>query len=271
MENNENVKLFYSTDFNEDERAGRETLEYARSKEIISRYLCEGLMDIADICGATGAYAFWLAEMGHRVHLLDLAEKHIEIARQKSAKNGIKLISYSCADARCLPYENESMDMVLLMGALYHFRSKEARIKCLSEAFRVLRKGGTLICTVMNRYNYLISSMKYGHLERLGIEPIKQALSTGVFDNTSYTRLPLSYGHTPQEIVGEMTEAGFGEIRQVAVEGLANAMSNNTLPANKEEAAQLMQGIALVESVPELIGVSRNIISVGIKTGDMTP
>ncbi|MCL2285472.1 MAG: class I SAM-dependent methyltransferase [Firmicutes bacterium] len=266
MENNDAVKSYYADVFNENERELRETLEFARSKNIISRFLHSSSMDIADICGGTGAYAFWLAEMGHIVHLLDLAENHIEIARQKSIEKSVELASYTCADARNLPYENESMDMVLLMGALYHLQSKESRMKCLQEAFRVLKKDGIMICTVMNRYNFLISSMKYRHLiDAMGLEPIKQALYSGIIDNNAYTKLPLSYGHTPEEIVCEMTESGFVNIVQVAVEGIANALGNNTLPTDDKEAKQLISCIELVESVPELIGVSRNIISIGTK------
>ena len=266
MENNNDVKTFYGN-VKEDERLGRETLEFIRTKNIICRFLYCDSMEIADVCGATGAYAFWLAKMGHRVHLLDLAENHINLAKQHSIEKGIDLESYSCADARSLPYENESMDMVLLMGALYHLQSKESRIKCLTEAFRVLKKGGVFLCTVMNRYNYLISSLKYSHLrEKINIETIKHALSTGVYDNTSYTMLPLAYGYAPGEIVLEMTETGFKDIAQIAVEGIANALSDNTLPLDEAEAERLIKCIELLESVPELIDVSRNIITVGKKS-----
>ena len=265
MEDNNSVKTFYGN-AKEDDRLGRETLEYTRTKSIVSRYLCCNSMEIADVGGATGAYSFWLAKIGHQVHLLDLAENHIEIAKQRSVEKGIKLASYSCADARSLPYENESMDMVLLMGALYHFQAIESRMKCLTEAFRVLRKDGVLLCTVMNRYNYLISSLKYSHLrEKIGLDSIKHALSTGVYDNTAYTSMPLLYGYTPREIFLEMKESGFDDITQIAVEGIANALGDNTLPLDENEAEKLIKCIELVESVPELLGVSRNIITVGKK------
>lgn len=265
MENNQNVKDFYKNKIKEEEREGRETLEFTRSKIIIRRHLSESIMDIADVGGATGAYSFWLAGMGHRVHLLDLADNHIDIAKQKSQDNGILLASYSCADARELPYKKESMDMVLLMGALYHFRLKESRMKCISEAYRVLRNGGVFICTVINRYNYLIAPMKYTHLiESMGLEPIEEALATGISDNPNFS-LPLSYTYTPSEITTDLIESGFTNNKLIAVEGIANAISNNQLPENKGEAARLLRCIELAESVPELVGVSRNIIAVGSK------
>jgi ubiquinone/menaquinone biosynthesis C-methylase UbiE len=223
-------------------------------------------MDIADIGGATGAYAFWLAGMGHRVHLLDLAQGHIDTAQKKSLELNIPLASLSNADARALPYESGCMDMALLMGALYHFRERESRLKCLTEAFRVLKNGGVLLCTVINRYNFIIAPLKYKHLmENVGPGPIEQALATGIMDNANYSILPLSYCHTPGEIVFDLGEAGFGIVGLIAVEGIANAMGDNRLPEDELEAAQLLKCIEMTESVPELIGVTRNIIAVGIK------
>ncbi|MCL2404822.1 MAG: methyltransferase domain-containing protein [Defluviitaleaceae bacterium] len=262
MENNNPVINYYENSYNEDEREGREAIEFARSKTIIARYLKGRNMEIADVCGATGAYSFWLADMGHQVHLLDLVPGHIKVAQQKSHDNGIVLASYSCADARELPYESESMDMVLLMGALYHFQSKESRLQCLVEAFRVLKKGGIFICNVMNRYNYLISSLKYNHLmEHMGLEPIKEALQTGINKHPAYTSLPLLYGHTPSEISSEMTEAGFDNVELTAVDGIANVFGHRA--ENEKDFDLLLSCIELTESAPDLMGISRTIIATG--------
>jgi ubiquinone/menaquinone biosynthesis C-methylase UbiE len=159
-ENTEKVKNFYFN-YNENDRLESQTTDFIRSKQIISRYLFDNKIEIADVGGGTGPYSFWLAEKGHNVHLLDVTPKHIEIAKQKGKTNKISLSSYTCGDARELPYENESMDMVLLMGPLYHFQSQESRAKCLTEAFRILKNGGHVICTVINRYTILVSTIKW--------------------------------------------------------------------------------------------------------------
>jgi len=258
MENNDKVKAFYE-DYKEDEREGRESLEFLRSKDIISRYLAKPDMEIADVGGATGAYSFWLAEMGHRVHLLDLAPNHIEIAKQKGQGKGLALSSYSCADARELPYEDQSMDMVLLMGALYHLQSPEARARCLSETFRILKPGGLILCTIMNRFALVIASQKYKLFDSYSREYIENSFKTGIHDKASF------YAHTPDEIISEMTSAQFESIQLIAVEGIGNALTNNQVPEDKREAARLLWCIELTETVPELLGASRNIIAVGRK------
>ena len=77
-------------------------------------------MSIVDIGGATGVYSFWLASQGHEAHLLDLTPKHIEQAREKAENTGVELAGYHCADARELPFADESFDLALVMGPLYH-------------------------------------------------------------------------------------------------------------------------------------------------------
>jgi ubiquinone/menaquinone biosynthesis C-methylase UbiE len=254
MENNINVKKFYENNFNENEREELETLEFTRSKDIIGRYLMSDQMEIADICGATGAYSFWLANMGHKVHLLDLVENHIEIAKRKSQKIDLALASYSCSDARKLPYDNNSMDLVLLMCALYHLHFEEDRIKCLTEAFRILKPGGKIICTVISRYNVVISSLKYKLFDEYKKDYVEESMKTGIHEKANF------YQHTPKEIINEVQRAGYEFVELIAVEGIGNALSNNKIPENNREADRFLWSIKLTESIPELIGVSRNII-----------
>jgi len=262
LEENEKVKYFYDT-INEDERLIKQTLEFTRSKNIISRYLPDGSnMEIADIGGGTGHYSFWLAEQGHNVHLLDVTKKHIEKAKQRSKTDNISLSSYTCADARDLPYHNKSMDLVLIMGALYHLQSHESRSQCLNEAFRTLKRGGHIICTVISRYTVLVSSLKWNLFHIYDLDTLKKIIETGKVEGFTF---PQAYFHTPNEIITELTTAGFKGVHTVAVEGIANAFGDYSLPTDEKEASRLLECIELVESTPELLGVSRNIIAIGKK------
>jgi len=261
LEENDKVSSFYEN-VNEDVRLEKQTLEFTRSKNIISRYLFSDGMEIADIGGGTGPYSFWLAEQGHNVHLLDITQKHIEIAKQKIKTDNIALSSCICADARNLPYQNESMDCVLIMGALYHLQSQESRAKCLSEAFRVLKRGGHLLCTVISRYTVLVATLKWNLSHIYGLDTLKRIIETGKVEGFTF---PQAYFHTPNEIINELSTAGFYNTHTIAVEGIANAFGDHGLPADENESARLLQYIELVESTPELIGASRNIIAVGKK------
>ncbi|MDR2897753.1 MAG: class I SAM-dependent methyltransferase, partial [Spirochaetaceae bacterium] len=144
MDNNK-VYQFYETQFDEGGRFASNPLEYIRSQEIIKRVLTKPHCMIADIAGAVGAYSYWLTELGHKVHLLDLSPKHIEQAKAYGEKHNIELSSLTCGDARQLPYGTNTFDAALLMGALYHLQESDDRMKCIAECHRVLKPGGKAI------------------------------------------------------------------------------------------------------------------------------
>ncbi len=57
-------------------------LEFARTQELILRYLPPAPAVIVDAGGATGVYSFWLAGLGYKAHLVDIVPRHIEQAAQ---------------------------------------------------------------------------------------------------------------------------------------------------------------------------------------------
>ena len=183
MEDNGEVKKFYEEQCDESRRELVAPLEFIRTKSIVSRYLTENEMNVADIAGGVGVYSFWLAGLGHRPHLLDLARNHIESAKKRSDKTGVRLASYTCADARRLPYEDGSMDMALLMGALYHLRKRGERLKCLYEAGRVLKRNGALLCTVQSKFAPMIGIYKWRHIDGKNMALIDETLKSGNYDN----------------------------------------------------------------------------------------
>ena len=131
---------FYENKYSEDERLKRHRLELIRTQEIISRYLTHGI-DIIDIGGATGVYSLWLASQGYNVTLFDIVPKHIETARAKALEMNIHLTCL-LGDARNMPLGNESYDVALNMGPLYHLQEYTDRLKALKETFVLLEKAG---------------------------------------------------------------------------------------------------------------------------------
>jgi len=261
------IKEFYES-YNEDGRLTRHDLEFARSKEIISRYLTKEEMKIADIGGASGVYSFWLASLGHNVHLLDLTPKHIEQAKAKAESTGVRLSEYLCADARQLPFENESFDLVLEMGPLYHLQSRDDRIAVLRESHRVLRKGCPVICAVISRYASMIDGFKFALAKDKEFrEILANDVVTGCHNNPKNipNYFTTAYLHLPSEIKDELEESGFSNIELIAVEGFANALNTDELFRDQDIAPYLLEYLRKTESAPELIGISGHIIAVGRK------
>jgi len=264
--NNDAINDFYENKYNEDERMVREPLEFLRCKEIISRYLSPNIMEIADIGGATGVFSYWLASMGHHVHLLDYVPSHIEQAKAKADKFGIALASYTCGDARQLPYDDSQFDLILEMGPLYHLQNKEDRIRCLVEAERVLKNEGIIICEVISRYVNLLEVFQ-GDLidDKSFVEILDENLATGKHSPGETSFFTTAYFHTKAEIINEMEAAGFNEISVIPVEGFASVLDVSAHFQNEQRKELLLKYIRETENIPELVGISGHLMAIGKK------
>src|SRR2546422_9517184 len=81
---------------------GTSSLEYYRTKRILSRSLPRRRATILDIGGGPGRYSFWLAGKGHRVHLVDAIPLHIRQAPDAQRRASRRLASIRLGDARNL-------------------------------------------------------------------------------------------------------------------------------------------------------------------------
>ena len=245
-------------------------LEKVRTQEIILRYL-KTSMNIADIGGATGAYSFWLHDMGHRVHLLDAAEFHIETATKISITENKPLASISMGDARQLPYDDEQFDLVLLFGPLYHLQEKEDRVKSIAEAKRVLKKGSVLLAATITRYASLFDGFWQGFIDDPAFENIlKQDLEDGNHSNPVNHPMYFTdaHFHTQEEIEDEFTTAGFTKFDTIAIEGFGWLTPNFMKRWNDDESRnKMLDYIRQTENDPVMVGISAHVMTIAMKSG----
>ncbi|MBZ0283955.1 MAG: class I SAM-dependent methyltransferase [Anaerolineae bacterium] len=135
-------------------------LELIRSQEIVLRYLPKPPAVVMDIGGGAGIYAFWLAELGYTVHLIDLIPLHIEQANATTTNH--PLASGTVGDARHVNFPDASADAVLLFGPLYHLTERVDRIQTLREAWRLLKPSGLLFAATISRFASLMDGLKTG-------------------------------------------------------------------------------------------------------------
>jgi 2-polyprenyl-6-hydroxyphenyl methylase/3-demethylubiquinone-9 3-methyltransferase len=105
-----------------------------------------GALDVADIGCGPGTQSFLWAELGHRVHGLDVSEHFVVLARERAAAAG-RQMEFQIGSASRLPWADGSMDVCLAIELLEHVPDWE---QCLDEFTRVLRPGGALFLTTTN-------------------------------------------------------------------------------------------------------------------------
>ncbi len=248
---------------------GTSNLEFERTKHIMSRYLPRKSIRILDVGGGPGRYSLWLAEMGHSVHLVDVTPLHIQQARELDKRSKHHIASISLGDARDLEFDDNSVDIVLLFGPLYHLVRKNERLKALSEARRVLKPSGLLFAAAISRFtSALDGSFQEFIQDRNFMRIIKQDLRTGQHRNP--TNKPeyftTAFFHHPNELAGELRKAGFKNVKVYAVTGFAWLLPKfSKIWKNPKLRELLMTFLDQTELEPSLLGQSDHLLATGRK------
>jgi len=104
-------------------------------------------MNVLDIGCGTGNYSIKLANMGLIVTGIDISNKMLEVAREKTVKRNLN-INYQNMDIYDLKFENDKFDFVFTMAAFEFIDNPE---KAINEMFRVLKKDGYLLIGTINK------------------------------------------------------------------------------------------------------------------------
>jgi len=255
--------------------SGQGELERLRTQAIFTRELPSPPAAVFDIGGGAGIHAFWLAQRGYQVHLIDPVELHLEQARSHETASGVALASIACGDARMLEIACGIADAVLLLGPLYHLTERRDRIQALSEAHRILRPKGILLAAAISRFASLIDGLSRGFFRDGAFREIVTAdLYSGQHRNSTNNPLyfTTSYFHRPEELAAEANEAGFNDVRILAVEGPAwSASQFRDAWSDPVQRERLMEFLSLIESEPSIQGASAHLMVVATSADRDTP
>jgi SAM-dependent methyltransferase len=248
-------------------------LEFMRTRELLSRLLPAPPAAVLDVGGAAGAYALPLAAEGYEVHLVDPVALHVEQARAASAAQpDAPLASAAQADARELPFADESADVVLMLGPLYHLTEAADRARALHEARRALRPGGLLAAAAITRFASTLDGVAQGFLLEPGFEEIvERDLAEGQHRNPDAHPgwFTTAYFHRPDELEREVAAAGFDVRAVLAIEGAVGAAAEtHALDAWLDDPVRrdvLLRAIRRVEAEPSLLGASPHVLAVATR------
>ena len=258
------VVRHYETIQEEDRIAhGFSQLELLRVQEILRRYLPEPPARVLDVGGATGVHARWLAADGYQVRIIDITPRHVAKANAELGDLGVVA---EMGDARQLPGADDSFDVVLLFGPLYHLTKREDRIAALREARRIVRPSGMVAVAAISRFASLFDGLARGFLFDADFaDVVTQDLATGQHRNPGDRPnwFTTAYFHHPDQLNEEATEAGLKVRELVGVEGLAAFLPQLTERwDNSTERDTILWAARSVESEPSLLGLSPHLLLV---------
>jgi ubiquinone/menaquinone biosynthesis C-methylase UbiE len=244
--------------------------EFIRTQKIIKRHLKQPPAVVLDVGGAAGRYSCWLAQEGYEVHLIDPVPLHVQQAQAASdAQPATPIASCRMGDARQLEFDEAQADAVLLLGPLYHLVESQDRNRSLSEAYRVLKRGGHLFAGAITRFASTVDGLKSGYFQDpVFREILNRDLETGQHrnptDNAAY--FVDAFFHHPDELKAEVAEAGFELVGLFAVEGISYMMEGFDKHWRDESYREfLLEITSKIEVEESLIGASPHILCVGVK------
>ena len=163
------INGFYS-EFAEDTRLSRSRhgqLEYLTTMKYIHQFLPEKA-NIIEIGAGTGRYSIALAKEGYDVTAIELVKSNLEFLRQNS--EGLENITSYQGDALDLSsFQDNTFDLTLVFGPLYHLYDKSDQQKALDEAIRVTKNSGTVMVAFLSVHAILFDNYLQGDLQA-GIE-----------------------------------------------------------------------------------------------------
>lgn len=255
------LRAYYERDEERDRLSrGAGRLEFERTAELLERFLPPPPAVVADIGGGPGRYALWLADRGYTVRHRDAMPNHVahlEVDRQD------RVIETRVGDARNLDFEDESVDVVLLLGPLYHLSRRSDRLQALAEAKRVVRPEGRVIAAAISRWAARLDAIiaKRMYLKAPSIlELVDDVERTGVLPPVEASSF-LGYTHRPLQLRREAADAGLVVSDVLCIEGAAALMQDlDERAASPSEWKVVLDAARATESVPELLGVGPHLL-----------
>ena len=171
---------FYSH-YDEDGRLSKKhgSVEFLTTMRYIGQYIKPGDC-VLEVGAGTGRYSHALARQGYAVDAVELIGHNIDVFQNNTQPGeNISITQGNALDLSA--FSDNTYDITLLLGPLYHLYTKEDKRQALREAIRVTRPGGVIFAA------YVISDgclLDEGFLR--GNINVAEYVKTGLLDGETF-------------------------------------------------------------------------------------
>jgi len=238
--------------------------EFIITMHYIHKYLQNGAK-VIDIGAGCGAYTKAISEEGYQVDAIDLHEDNVTRMKQLFEDNGN--VSVYQGDALNLDnFADDSYDLVLEMGPVYHLHNFQDRVSAIKEAVRVAKKGAPIFVAFVLQDAPLIEYIFQSENPAEEINEIGYIKETATVTENTGSSIFLHTIATIDELTDEVCKTlPVTKGPRFAQDGLSQVIRdavNNMSEASYNEWIQYLKATA---ERPDLMGYSNHVVQVFIK------
>lgn len=229
-------------------------VEFITTTTYIEKYLKEGDR-ILDLGAGAGEYSLYFARKGYEVTAVELASVNIEAFQKKITKEDkIELIHGNALDLSC--FAENSFDVVLLFGPLYHISKEEDRQRCIAEAKRVLKPTGTIFIAFILNDMVILTELCYR----------PDFFLQDSYDHETFKVEDFPFVFFTVEQTREMIQkAEIQIVKEVASDGVSELLEDKINAMDEESYKQYVRYHLYCCEKPEMLGRSNHLLTIGKK------
>ena len=215
--------------YEEDDRFTKDnyhSIEYTISKFYFDKYLKPGDR-ILEIGAGTGAYSLYYANKGYKVNAIEFVEHNLDILKSKITDN-MDIVAEQGDAIDLSRFEDNTFDMTLVLGPMYHLYKDSEINKAISEAIRVTKKNGIIA------FAYITTD---GVFATWAIDHLIDGYNKSFDENFKLVRIPEEIFGTfyIKEFKDIMSKYDVTLLNNVAVDGIAPIIGEKINSLSKEE------------------------------------
>lgn len=230
-------------------------VEFLTTIRQIEKYLKLG-MKILDLGAGTGEYSIYFANKGYEVTSIELVEKHVKQIKEKINDN--MKIEVSQGNALNLStIKDNTYDIVLCFGPLYHLEKIEDRLQCIGEVNRVCKKNGKMFFAfISNDMVVVTETFLYNN----------EFLTGNSYNHDSFrvVNFPFVF-HTVDNCRDLLKDSNLKIIAEIAADGLSELFADKINNMDEESYIQWLNYHFYCSEKPECLGASNHLLFIAEK------
>lgn len=255
----ENILKLHYESYDEDGRLRSKhgMVEFVTTMHFIERYLKKG-DKVLEIGAGTGRYSHAIAQKGYVVDAIELVEHNIEIFKSNTVEG--ENVSVRQGNAVDLSYVNDdSYDMTLLLGPMYHLFTVEEQRKAIEEALRVTKRGGKVFVSYCGNDATAVQFYFGKHMTKT--EPFKTLADTDTFKLSS-TPDVIFVLHRKEDIDALIEGLPVERLHFVGTDMATQYMRETIDEMDEDEYALYLKYVLATCERKDLIGASNHLLDI---------